>query len=101
LFGSFCFGFGLACSRLTRPYAAHAHASQADSQGSGGKSLSRCLAASLVHVAGLGLFDQKSAIAVAMLIAAAAAFKFCIRHRKKRAPGWFVSRWKLGFGIFD
>ena len=31
-------------------------------------------------VAGLGLFDQKSAIAVAMPIFT--AFKFCIRHRK-------------------
>jgi hypothetical protein len=30
--------------------------------------------------AGLGLFDQKSAIAVTMPIAT--AFKFCIRHRK-------------------
>jgi hypothetical protein len=43
-----------------------------------------------LHVAGLGLFDQKSAIAVTMPIAT--AFKFCIRHRKKRAPESLTDR---------
>jgi hypothetical protein len=33
-----------------------------------------------VYMAGLGLFDQKSAIAVTMPIVT--AFKFCIGHRK-------------------
>jgi hypothetical protein len=36
--------------------------------------------AELEGMAGLGLFDQKSAIAVTMPIFT--AFKFCIRHRK-------------------
>ena len=31
-------------------------------------------------MAGLGLFDQKSALAVTILVVT--AFKFCIRHRK-------------------
>ena len=35
-------------------------------------------------MAGLGLFDQKNAIAVTMPIVT--AFKFCVRHIKKWAP---------------
>jgi hypothetical protein len=41
-------------------------------------------------MAGLGLFDQKSAIAVTMPIFT--AFKFCIRHRKKRVPESLTDR---------
>jgi hypothetical protein len=33
-------------------------------------------------MAGLGLFDQKSGIAVTMPIVIVTAFKFCIGHRK-------------------
>jgi hypothetical protein len=41
-------------------------------------------------MAGLGLFDQKVALAVAMPIAT--AFKFCIGHRKKWAPESLTDR---------
>jgi hypothetical protein len=48
-------------------------------------------------MAGLGLFEQKSALAVTMPIAT--AFKFCIGHRKMSS--WIVNRQKSGFGVFD
>ena len=50
---------------------------------------------SKARMAGLGLFDQKSAIAVTMPIAT--AFKFCIRHRKNG----IANRKELGSGVFD
>jgi hypothetical protein len=48
-------------------------------------------------MAGLGLFDQKSALAVTMPIVT--AFKFCIGHRKNGLL--IVNRQKLSFGVFD
>jgi hypothetical protein len=44
----------------------------------------------------LGLFDQKSTIAVTMPIVT--AFKFCIGHRKMGS--WIVNQQKLIFGVF-
>jgi hypothetical protein len=48
-------------------------------------------------MAGLGLFDQKSALTVAMFTVT--AFKFCIGHRKMGS--WVVNRQKSSFGVFD
>ena len=48
-------------------------------------------------VAGLGLFDQKNAIAATTPIAT--AFKFCVRHRKMGS--WIVSRKKLVFRFLN
>jgi hypothetical protein len=45
----------------------------------------------------MGLFDQKSVIAVTTPIAT--AFKLCIGHRKMGS--WIVNRQELVFGVFD
>jgi hypothetical protein len=50
-------------------------------------------------MAGLGLFDQKSALAVTIPIAT--AFKFCVGHRKNGLLNRYHNRQKLSFGVFD
>jgi hypothetical protein len=52
----------------------------------------------MADMAGLGLFDQRSAIAVTMPIAT--AFKFCILDTEKMGS-WIVNRQNLIFGVFD
>jgi hypothetical protein len=55
-------------------------------------------------MAGLGLFDQKSALAVTMPIVVT-AFKFCIEHKNNGLLNRYHTggrnRQELSFGVFD